>query len=217
MQQAIPTIHVEGIQPSTRQRSFSISNLVKRTRRAYSVSSAYPTQRQPLIHLPPSSSDLTLPDLTPTQRRNSIAASQRKYEDLEQKMEAAPLFVLVSTYLNYFILIIFGHLRDILGKMFKHKKYAHLRATEGYAPLVSDFDSFYTRRMYMRIRDCWNRPMTGVPGRKIKILERESKDFNQTFSLTGRTIEATNFSSYNYLGFAQSEGYCADQVETCVN
>ncbi|CAO3673917.1 unnamed protein product [Rhizopus microsporus] len=132
-------------------------------------------------------------------------------------MEAAPLFVLVSTYLNYFILIIFGHLRDILGKMFKHKKYAHLRATEGYAPLVSDFDSFYTRRMYMRIRDCWNRPMTGVPGRKIKILERESKDFNQTFSLTGRTIEATNFSSYNYLGFAQSEGYCADQVETCVN
>lgn len=152
MQQAIPTIHVEGIQPSTRQRSFSISNLVKRTRRAYSVSSAYPPQRQPLIHLPPSSSDLTLPDLTPTQRRNSIAASQRKYEDLEQKMEAAPLFVLVSTYLNYFILIIFGHLRDILGKMFKHKKYAHLRATEGYAPLVSDFDSFYTRRMYMRIR-----------------------------------------------------------------
>ncbi|RCH97375.1 serine palmitoyltransferase component [Rhizopus azygosporus] len=217
MQQAIPTIHVEGIQPSTRQRSFSISNLVKRTRRAYSVSSAYPPQRQPLIHLPPSSSDLTLPDLTPTQRRNSIAASQRKYEDLEQKMEAAPLFVLVSTYLNYFILIIFGHLRDILGKMFKHKKYAHLRATEGYAPLVSDFDSFYTRRMYMRIRDCWNRPMTGVPGRKIKILERESKDFNQTFSLTGRTIEATNFSSYNYLGFAQNEGYCADQVETCVN
>ncbi|CEG83280.1 Putative Serine palmitoyltransferase 2 [Rhizopus microsporus] len=217
MQQAIPTIHVEGIQPSTRQRSFSISNLVKRTRRAYSVSSAYPPQRQPLIHLPPSSSDLTLPDLTPTQRRNSIAASQRKYEDLEQKMEAAPLFVLVSTYLNYFILIIFGHLRDILGKIFKHKKYAHLRATEGYAPLVSDFDSFYTRRMYMRIRDCWNRPMTGVPGRKIKILERESKDFNQTFSLTGRTIEATNFSSYNYLGFAQNEGYCADQVETCVN
>lgn len=35
--------------------------------------------------------------------------------------------------------------------------------------------------------------------------------------LTGRKIEATNFSSYNYLGFAQSEGYCADQVEDCVS
>lgn len=29
-------------------------------------------------------------------------------------------------------------------------------------------------------------------------------------------MEATNFSSYNYLGFAQNEGLCADQVEECV-
>lgn len=29
-------------------------------------------------------------------------------------------------------------------------------------------------------------------------------------------MEATNFSSYNYLGFAQNEGFCADQVEDCV-
>jgi serine palmitoyltransferase len=34
--------------------------------------------------------------------------------------------------------------------------------------------------------------------------------------LTGRKLEATNFSSYNYLGFAQKEGLCADQVEECV-
>jgi serine palmitoyltransferase len=152
--QNIPTIQVEGIQPSTRQRSFSLSNLVKRTRRAYSVSSAYPpSPSQQQLALPSFSSDLSsVIELTPAQRRNSIAAAQRKYEDFEQKIEAAPLFVLVSTYLNYFILIIFGHLRDILGKVFKQKKYAHLRMNEGYAPLVSDFDSFYTRRMYMRIR-----------------------------------------------------------------
>ncbi|KAI9283168.1 pyridoxal phosphate-dependent transferase [Sporodiniella umbellata] len=212
-QQNIPVIQVEGIQPSTRQRSFSFSNLVKRTRRAYSVSSAYPpAHHQQQLALPSFSSDLSsVIELTPAQRRNSIAAAQRKYEDFEQKIEAAPLFVLVSTYLNYFILIIFGHLRDILGKLFKQKKYAHLRTNEGYAPLVSDFDSFYTRRI-----DCWNRPTTGVPGRKVTILERESKDFNQTFSLNGKTTEAINFSSYNYLGFAQNEGYCADQVESCV-
>lgn len=158
----IPTISVDGIQPSTRQRAFSFSNLVKRTRRAYSVSSAYPPKAQPALALPTpkSSSDLCLgdmetikvPTLTPAQRRNSIAAAQRKYEDFEQKIEAAPLFVLVSTYLNYFVLILFGHLRDITGKMFKRKEYAHLRTSEGYAPLVSDFDSFYTRRMYLRIR-----------------------------------------------------------------
>ncbi|KAI8647929.1 pyridoxal phosphate-dependent transferase [Parasitella parasitica] len=224
--QQIPTISVEGIQPSTRQRAFSFSNLVKRTRRAYSVSSAYPVKAHPALALPPHSQNnlspeefadkIKLPSLTPAQRRNSIAAAHRKYEDFEQKIEAAPLLVLVSTYLNYFVLILFGHMRDIIGKIFKRKEYAHLRTNEGYAPLVSDFDSFYTRRMYLRIRDCWNRPTTGVPGRKITILERESKDFNLTFRLTGRKLEAVNFSSYNYLGFAQNEGLCADQVEECV-
>ncbi|KAI8971449.1 pyridoxal phosphate-dependent transferase [Mycotypha africana] len=154
--------------------------------------------------------------LTPAQRRNSIAAQQRKYADFEQKIEAAPLFVLVTTYLNYLVLILFGHLRDFAGKIFKRDAYAHLRTNEGYAPLVSDFDSFYTRRMYIRIRDCWNRPITGVPGRTVTILERESKDFNKTFHLTGRKISAINFSSYNYLGFAQKKGVCADQVEQCV-
>ncbi|KAI9481331.1 MAG: pyridoxal phosphate-dependent transferase [Benjaminiella poitrasii] len=226
--QQVPTITVDRLQPSTRQRAFSFSNLVKRTRRAYSVSSAYPVKAQPSLALPTLKTSFELDPnniteenktnhkLTPAQRRNSIAAAHRKYEDFEQKIEAAPLFVLVSTYLNYFVLILFGHLRDILGKLFKRKEYAHLRTSEGYAPLVSDFDSFYTRRMYVRIRDCWNRPTTGVPGRTITILERESKDFNQTFRLTGRKLDAINFSSYNYLGFAQNKGPCADQVEDCV-
>jgi hypothetical protein len=138
----IPTISVEGIiQPSTRKRAFSFSNLVQRTRRAYSVSSAYPPKSHPALALPvpKSSNDLLdgfdptkmkVPSLTPAQRRNSIAAAQRKYEDFEQKIEAAPLFVLVSTYLNYFVLILFGHVRDIMGKLFKRKEYAHLRTNE---------------------------------------------------------------------------------------
>ncbi|KAF7731987.1 serine palmitoyltransferase component [Apophysomyces ossiformis] len=226
--------------PRTRPRTFSLSSLVTKTRRAYSVSSAYPPKLHPVPSLPvpklsndntSSFRDIPLDDvwtngylspgmktenLTPAQRRNSVAAAQRKYEDFEQKMEAAPLFVLVSTYLNYLVLILFGHLRDILGKLFKRKEYAHLRTNEGYAPLVSDFDSFYTRRMYMRIRDCWNRPITGVPTRKTSVLERETKDFNRTFRLTGRVQETMNFASYNYLGFAQSSGPCAEAVEEAV-
>ncbi|KAI7902172.1 pyridoxal phosphate-dependent transferase [Cokeromyces recurvatus] len=215
LEETIPFVSIDHIQPSTRQRSFSLSNLVKRTRRAYSVSSAYhPTPRPSFDFF--SNMIITETKLTPAQRRNSIAAAQRKYEDFEQKIEAAPLFVLVSTYLNYLVLILFGHLRDIIGKVFKRKEYAHLRTSKGYAPLVSDFDSFYTRRMYLRIRDCWNRPTTGVPGRKITILERESNDFNKTFKMSGKKLDAINFSSYNYLGFAQNKGICADQVEECV-
>ncbi|KAI8085199.1 pyridoxal phosphate-dependent transferase [Halteromyces radiatus] len=222
--------------PKTRPRTFSLSHLVTKTRRAYSVSSAYPPKIQPSLALPaPRDRDITwdqylaatkgndLDDadkpkfnLSAAQRRNSVAATARRYEDFEQKIEEAPLAVLVSTYLNYLVLILFGHLRDILGKLFKRKEYAHLRTSEGYAPLVSDFDSFYTRRMYVRIRDCWNRPITGVPTRKTLVLERESKDFNKTFKLTGRQVECINFASYNYLGFAQASGPCADAVENTV-
>lgn len=45
------------------------------------------------------------------------------------------------------------------------------------------------------------------------LYDRESKDFNKTFQLTGGSTRALNVSSYNYLGFASSSGGCADAVE----
>ncbi|KAI8064214.1 pyridoxal phosphate-dependent transferase [Gongronella butleri] len=202
----------------TRPRTFSLTNLVTKTRRAYSVSSAYPPKHLPnyLAATAAEGEQVKTFHLTAAQRRNSVAATARRYEDFEQKIEEAPLLILVSTYVNYLILILFGHLRDILGKVLKPNEYSHLKIHDGYAPLVSDFDSFYTRRLYMRIRDCWNRPITGVPTRITKVLERKSQDFNRTFELTGRQIDCINFASYNYLGFAQAQGPCADAVEEAV-
>lgn len=84
---------------------------------------------------------------------------------------------------------------------------------QGYAPLNNDFDNFYMRRLKLRINDCFARPITGVPGRYICLLDRHSDDDNWTFKLTGTTTETLNMSSYNYLGFAQSQGPCADAVE----
>lgn len=72
------------------------------------------------------------------------------------------------------------------------------------------------RRLKIRINDCFARPITGVPGRYITLLDRTSDDFNATFKLTGTTTETLNMSSYNYLGFAQSDGPCADEVESAV-
>jgi serine palmitoyltransferase len=69
------------------------------------------------------------------------------------------------------------------------------------------------RRLKVRINDCFARPITGVPGRYINLLDRESNDYNVSFKLTGTTTETLNMSSYNYLGFAQSQGPCADAVE----
>jgi len=127
--------------------------------------------------------------------------------------DTPPYFFVLTTYVSYLILIIFGHVRDFFGKRFRPARYAHLQEENGYAPLNSDFDNFYTRRLKMRINDCFSRPTTGVPGRFITLMDRESDDHNNTFRFTGTKTETLNMSSYNYLGFAQSEGPCADAVE----
>ena len=127
--------------------------------------------------------------------------------------DSPPYYFLLTTYISYLILIIFGHVRDFFGKRFKQEQYKHLRANDGYAPLNSDFDNFYIRRLQLRINDCFRRPVTGVPGRFITLIDRESEDGNLTFKATGTTTETLNMSSYNYLGFAQSDGECADAVE----
>jgi serine palmitoyltransferase len=134
----------------------------------------------------------------------------------EPIMDEAPYYYLLTTYISYLVLIIFGHVRDFFGMRFKEDSYRHLKSRNGYAALNSDFDNFYVRRLQMRINDCFRRPTTGVPGRYITLVDRTSDDFNQHFQLTGTTTQTLNMSSYNYLGFAQSEGPCADQVEETV-
>lgn len=131
----------------------------------------------------------------------------------EPVMDEPPYYYLLTTYLSYLILIIFGHVRDYFGKRFRKQDYRHLQAHDGYAALNSDFDNFYIRRLKMRINDCFARPVTGVPGRYITLIDRKSDDHNLHFKHTGTTTETLNMSSYNYLGFAQSEGPCADFVE----
>jgi serine palmitoyltransferase len=127
-----------------------------------------------------------------------------------------PYYFLLTTYLSYLILIIFGHVRDFFGKRFRESHYRHLKPVNGYASLNNDFDNFYVRRLKARINDCFARPITGVPGRYINLLERYSDDYNASFQFTGNTKETLNMSSYNYLGFAQSEGPCADATEAAI-
>lgn len=128
-----------------------------------------------------------------------------------------PYYYVLATYVSYLLLIAFGHTRDFFGKRFGNKKhYATLKAANGYAPLNDDFDNFYVRRLKKRIDDCFARPTTGVPGRYITLMDRKSDDFNRTYRFTGTHTQTLNMSSYNYLGFAQSEGPCADAVEETV-
>ncbi|KAJ9107764.1 hypothetical protein QFC20_003709 [Naganishia adeliensis] len=124
-----------------------------------------------------------------------------------------PYYILLTTYFSYLVMICLGHIRDFWGKRLYPQSYSHLKPSNGYAALNSDFDSFYTRRLKARMDDCFSRPVTGVAGRTIQTFDRVSKDFNENFTLTGTTRRALNISSYNYLGFAQATGGVADAVE----
>lgn len=124
-----------------------------------------------------------------------------------------PYYILLSTYVSYLILICLGHVRDFIGKRLKAKAYRELRPHSGYAPLTSDFDSFYTRRLKQRMAECFNQPVTGVAGRTIMLVDRTSDDQNASYRLLGTRTRVLNISSYNYLGFAQGKGGCADAVE----
>lgn len=73
---------------------------------------------------------ITSPVLPPRLRWTAQRQPKREYDDLAHKMESAPLLILISTYLNWFVLILLGHLRDTMGKTFKRKEYQHLKVSE---------------------------------------------------------------------------------------
>ncbi|XP_056090972.1 serine palmitoyltransferase 2 [Rhinichthys klamathensis goyatoka] len=129
-----------------------------------------------------------------------------------ESFEETPMLVAVLTYMGYGILTIFGYLRDFMRE-WKIEKCHIAREREeqkGFVPLYQDFENFYTRNLYMRIRDSWNRPICGVPGAKFDLVERSSNDYNWTFEYTGRVVKnVINLGSYNYLGFAENRGFCA--------
>lgn len=130
----------------------------------------------------------------------------------DHTIEEPPYYVLLTTYLSYLMVICFGHVRDFFGKCFAKSRFTHLMPHNGYAPLNSDFDSFYVRRLQRRVGDSFCQPIAGVPGRTVLIRDRYSIDYNLTQIYTGTKTRALNISSYNYLGFSQTRGGCSDAV-----
>ncbi|KAJ8290281.1 hypothetical protein GJAV_G00010880 [Gymnothorax javanicus] len=129
-----------------------------------------------------------------------------------ESFEETPMVLAVLTYLSYGILTIFGYFRDFLRewKIEKCHIASEREEQKDFVPLYQDFENFYTRNVYMRIRDSWNRPICSVPGAKMDLVERVSHDYNWTFEYTGKILkDVINLGSYNYLGFAENTGMCA--------
>ncbi|KAL7872245.1 hypothetical protein SRHO_G00072280 [Serrasalmus rhombeus] len=130
-----------------------------------------------------------------------------------ESFEETPLLVAVLTYMGYGILTLFGYLRDFLRDWNFEKCHVAKERDEqkDFVPLYQDFENFYTRNLYMRIRDNWNRPICSVPGARMDVMERVTHDYNWTFKHTGTVLfDVINMGSYNYLGFAENSGLCAN-------
>jgi serine palmitoyltransferase len=126
-------------------------------------------------------------------------------------------FPALATYYSYAILILFGHIRDFLGKLFNSSRYIEKKPKSGYSVLLKSWESFYTRRLYHRIQDCWNRPICSSPGATIDVMERVSKDNNCTLVTSGKSTRCVNVGSYNYLGYADDwKETCATDVFECL-
>lgn len=123
-----------------------------------------------------------------------------------------PLFVALATYASWMVLFLFGHLRDFYRKKIYGGRSA-IKEKEGYAPIRQDYEDFYTRRMYYRIHDTFNRPICSAPDAWIDVMERTPVDGQKPLLLTGNAQRCLNLGSYNYLGFAAQDEYCTPRVE----
>ncbi|XP_075060064.1 serine palmitoyltransferase 3-like isoform X2 [Mixophyes fleayi] len=117
------------------------------------------------------------------------------------------MYVAVFTYIGYGIVTLFGYLRDFMRAWGLEKCHMAEEREEqkDFVPLYQDFENFYTRNLYMRVRDNWNRPICSVPGPQFDLMERLTDDYNWTYRFTGNVIkDVINMGSYNYLGFAEN-------------
>uniref|UniRef100_A0A0P5A4N5 serine C-palmitoyltransferase n=1 Tax=Daphnia magna TaxID=35525 RepID=A0A0P5A4N5_9CRUS len=128
-----------------------------------------------------------------------------------ESFEEVPMSVALLTYMGWGIVILIGYVKEFLLSFVPSQNPEKNR--EGYAPLYSSFESFYTRNVYRPIRDCWNRPICSVPGAELVLKDRVTHDNGWTFSFTNTFTKCLNMGSYNYLGFAECEGPCATAAQ----
>ena len=108
-----------------------------------------------------------------------------------------PFSSMITTYISYLLILSVGYIKDSFVNL---KKLFQTKSKNDKIPILSDYQSFYSRNCFSRLSDCLAFPIHGRPDRIINIIER---NFNL---LTNKTIPLINFGSYNYLGFAGEKG-----------
>lgn len=93
-----------------------------------------------------------------------------------------------------------GRIRDFVGGAVGISRFSH-KPRKGYSTLFHSWESFFTRRLYRRLQDCWGRPISSAPGAVIHVMSRQHASNGFTLEADGQATECINLGSYNYLGF----------------
>uniref|UniRef100_A0A8D8T8X2 serine C-palmitoyltransferase n=1 Tax=Cacopsylla melanoneura TaxID=428564 RepID=A0A8D8T8X2_9HEMI len=124
-----------------------------------------------------------------------------------ENFESVPFMTAILTYFGFYLLMIMGYINYLLFV----PNVAKEKNRDGYPALYDKFVLFYSRYVYRRIVDCFNRPITSVPGALVTIKDRETPDYGWTFKFTGTESTCINLGSYNYLGFGENKGLCIER------
>ncbi|KAK0413605.1 hypothetical protein QR680_006899 [Steinernema hermaphroditum] len=124
-----------------------------------------------------------------------------------------------SVYFTWMLLLVFAYIREFLRKygFEKNKAAVELEKQRSFVPLFNDFEAVYSRNCYTRVRDVFERPIGSVPGATVNLVDRVTNDYCWTFQFTGTQTNVINVGSYNYLGFAQSSGPCAQAAAQAID
>lgn len=125
-----------------------------------------------------------------------------------------PLITVVNTYVSYAILGIVCNIVDMISYIFRYKDHP-CRFEDGYAPIFGRRESIYVRRLYAKILDCFDTPITGYPSKYFNVLERRFA--GEKLVLTGRTLKFLNIASYNYLGLSAADSAVTKKVIASVD
>ncbi|GJS49252.1 long chain base biosynthesis protein 2a [Tanacetum coccineum] len=110
----------------------------------------------------------------------------------------------------------FWALREVISEAVDGGNYSNVQGYDllymGYAPICLGLEDFYIRRLYHRVQDCFQRPISSPPDAWFDVMERVSNDNNKTLKRTQKVSRCLNLGSYNYLGFAAPDEYCTPRV-----
>jgi serine palmitoyltransferase len=130
--------------------------------------------------------------------------------------EPSSAFTTFVTYWIYLVALLLGICLDLLSQVtgrsiFFTKPNPKFK---GFPPVLNAIDSFYSRRLYFRYRDVWNRPIAGPPGADFDVLVRKAEPGTTRLKITGEIKKCINLGSYNYLGISGEtwKETCADEV-----